>query len=121
MIVRELINKFLKRNEKSIDSTNNILEMNGVVLVGSNDADFDFKSTVIKEVTQYCEAQGIDKIDKVVIMSVYDADIFSQTKKIIFDQVQMSKSESKIVVVREDDKLIAQVYFSEYLEIKGDN
>jgi hypothetical protein len=121
MIIRNLINKFLERNEKSIDSANNILAMNGVVLVGSSDADFDFKNTVIKEVTQYCKEQGIDHIDKVVIMSVYDADIFSPTRKLVFDQQQTSKSESKIVVVSEDDKLIAQVYFSEYLEIRGDN
>lgn len=120
-MIRKLIDKFLKRNKKSIDSTNNILEMNGAILVGSNDADFNFKSTVILEVTQYCKEQGIDKIDKVVIISVYDTDLFNPKKKIIFNQNQISKSESKIIVVKEDDKLIAQVYFSEYLEIKGDN
>ncbi len=120
-MLRSFIDKFLKRNEKSIDSDNIILEMNGLVLVGSNDADFDLKSTVIKEVLQYCSEHGIFKVDKVVIMSVYDADIFSQKKKIIFEQRQVSKSESKIIVVKEDEKVIAQVFFSEYLEIKGDN
>jgi hypothetical protein len=120
-MVRELINKFLKRNKKSIDSDNIILEMNGLVLAGSNDADFDFKSTVIKEVIIYCEEHGIFKVDKVVIMSVYDADIFNPKRKMIFDQRQISKSESKIVVVKEGKKVIAQVFFSEYLEIHGDN
>ena len=121
MIIRELINKFLGRNKQSIDSTNYILKMNGAILVESNDADFNFKSTVIKEVIQYCTSQGFGKIDKVVIVSVYDTDIFNPKKKVIFNQSQISKSESKIIVVKENDKLIAQVYFSEYLEIKGDN
>jgi len=120
-MLRTFINMFLKRNEKSIDSDNIILEMNGVVLVGSNDADFNFKSTVIKEVTRYCEEHGIPKVDKVVILSVYDTDIFDPRKKIIFEQTQISESESKIVVVKEGEKVIAQVFFSEYLEIQGDN
>ena len=120
-MLRTIIDKFLKRNEKSIDSDNIILEMNGVVLAGSNDADFDFKSTVIREVTQYCEEQGIPKVDKVVIVSVYDTDIFNPRKKVIFNQKQVSKSESKIIVVSEGKKIIAKVFFSEYLEIQGDN
>jgi len=120
-MLRTIIDKFLKRNEKSIDSDNIILEMNGVVLTGSNDADFDFKSTVIKEVTQYCEEHGILKVDKVVILSVYDADIFNPRKKVIFDQRQVSESKSRILVVKEDEKVIAKVFFTEYLDIQGDN
>ena len=121
MIIRDLINKFLKRNETSIDSDNIILEMNGVILAGSNDADFDFKSTVTKEVLQYCKEQGVKKVDKVVIISVYDADMINMKRQIIFEQRQISKSESKIVVIKEGNKVLAQVFFSEYLEIKGNN
>lgn len=120
-MLRKFIDKFLKRNEKSIDSDNIILEMNGVVLIRSNDADFDFKSTVIEEVAQYCSEYGIHKIDKVVIMSAYDADLHNLRKKHFFDQRTISKSESKIIVVKEDDKVIAQVFFAEYVEIYGDN
>ena len=104
-MLRTLIDKFLKRIDKSIDSDNIILEMNGVVLLKSGDKDFDFKSTVIKEVTDYCAEYGIKKIDKVVIISVFDTDMFNQKKKIIFEQRQISKSESKIIVVKEDDKV----------------
>ena len=119
--IRNIINKFLKRNKDSIDSTNTVIEMNGMVLVGSHDADFDFKSKVIKEVTEYCSENGIKHIDKVVIISVYDSDIFNQKKKIIFDQRQIGVNESKIIVVKAKDKTIAQVIFNEYLEIQGNN
>jgi len=121
MMIRNLINKFLKRNEKSIDSDCIVLEMNGVVLVGSNDADFDFKSTVIAETLKYCSEHGIKKVDKVVIISLYDADLHNLKKKYIFEQRTISKSESKIVVIKQDEKIVAQVFFSEYVEIHGDN
>ena len=121
MIIRKLMNKFLIRNVKTIDSNNTILEMNGVVLLRSNDKDFDFKSTVIEEVKQYCSENGIEKIDKVVIISVYDADLHNTKKRYIFDQRTISKSESKIVVVKENKKIVAQVFFAEYVEIHGDN
>jgi protein-arginine kinase len=121
LIIRTLIDKYLKRNAKTIDSDNTILEMNGIVLLRSNDKDFDFKSTVIEEVRQYCSENGVDKIDKVVIMSVYDADLHNTQKRYIFDQRTISKSESKIIVVKEDEKVIAQVFFAEYVEIQGDN
>ncbi len=120
-MLRTLIDKFLKRNKKSIDSGNIILEMNGVILLKSGDKDFDFKSTVINEVQQYCSENGVKKIDKVVIMSVYDADLHNLNKRHIFDQRTISKSESKIVVVKEDEKTIAQVFFAEFVEIHGDN
>lgn len=121
MIIRRLINKYLKRNAKTIDSDNTILEMNGIVLLRSNDKDFDFKSTVIDEVKQYCSENGINKIDKVVIMSVYDADLHNMNKRHFFNQRTVSRSESKIVVVEEDGKIVVQVYFAEYVEISGDN
>jgi hypothetical protein len=95
--------------------------MNGVVLLNSGDKDFDFKNTVINEVVKYCSEVGIKKVDKVVILSLYDADIFNPNRKLIFNQRQISESESKIIVVKEDDKIIAQVFFREYMEIKGDN
>jgi len=95
--------------------------MNGVILIESGDKDFDFKSTVINEVQKYCDEYGIINIDKVVIISVYDADLHNLNKKHVFDQRTISKSESKIIVIEEDGKRIAQVFFSEYVEIQGDN
>jgi hypothetical protein len=121
MVIRDLINKFLKRNKDSIDSENVIFEMNGVVLLKSNDADFEFKSATINEVLEYCEENKLPKIDKVVIMSTYDADVRNQKRSIIFHQRTISKSEGKIVVVEEDGQVIAQVFFNEFVEIKGDN
>lgn len=120
-MLKTLIDKFLKRNKQSINSDNIVLEMNGVVLLKSGDKDFDFKSQVVEEVQDYCHENGIKKIDKVVIMSVYDADLHHRKQKLIFEQRTISKSESKIVVVKEDNKVIAQVFFAEYTEIQGDN
>jgi hypothetical protein len=76
---------------------------------------------VIHEVQQHCKENGIKKIDKVVIMSVYDADLHNLNKKIVFNQRTISNSENKIVVIKEKNKVIAQVIFSEYVEISGDN
>ena len=91
MIIRTLVDKFLKRNEITIDSGNIILQMNGVILLKSGDKDFDFKSTVINEVQQYCSENGVKKIDKVVIMSLYDADIHNMNRKYFFDQKPIAK------------------------------
>lgn len=120
-MLKTFIDKFLKRNEKTLNSNNIIFEMNGVILIESGDKDFDFKSTVINEVQKYCDEYGIKKIDKVVIVSVYDAELHNFNKKYIFDQRTISKSESKIIVIEEDGQRIAQVFFSEYVEIQGDN
>jgi len=121
LIIRNLINKFLKRIDKSIDSDNTIFKMNGVVLFGSGDKEFDFKSTVINEVLEYCSKQGVKKIDKVVIISIYDADLHNFKKKHFFDQRTISESESKIVVIEEEGEVIAQVFFGGYVAIHGDN
>jgi hypothetical protein len=120
-MIRHLISLFLERISNSIDSNNTILEMNGVVLFESSDKDFDFKSTVIKEVLEYCSEQGIKKVDKVVIASLYDADLHNLKRKHIFEQRTLSEAESKIVVVKEGKKTIAQVFFGEFVEITGDN
>jgi len=120
-MLKKLIDKFLKRNSKSLESSNIIHEMNGVVLLNSGDKDFEFKNTVVNEVVKYCSNVGIEKVDKVIILSLFDTDIFNPKRKIIFNQQQISDSESKIIVIEEEGKIIAQVFFREYLEIKGDN
>lgn len=117
----KLIEKFLKRNKKEIDSNNIILEMNGIVLLESCDKEFDFKSKVIEEVQKYCADNGIKKIDKVIIFSTYDADLHNLKKKYFFNQRTISKSENKIIVINENNKIVAQVFFGEYVEIQGDN
>ncbi len=121
MRIREKIANFAKRVAKYIDSEEVILEMNGIVLLKSHDKDFDFKSTVVEEVQQYCSENGIKKVDRVVIISAYDADLHHRKQKLIFQQRTVCKSESKIVVIKEGKKVIAQVFFSEYMEIHGDN
>lgn len=121
MTIREKIANFAKRIVKYIDSEEVILEMNGVVLLQSQDKDFEFKSTVVEEVQQYCAEHGINKVDRVVIVSAYDADLHHRQQKLIFQQRTIAKSESRIVVIKEGKKVIAQVFFSEYMEIHGDN
>ena len=118
LIVRNLINKFLKRNEKIIDSNNVILDMNGIVLLKSCDKDFEFKTTAVEEVRRFCSEHDINRIDKVVIMSVYDADLHNRKSKFVFEQRTVSKSENKIIVIEENGQRIAQVFFSEYVEIQ---
>jgi hypothetical protein len=120
-VIKKLINKFIERIQAPLNSEDILLEMNGVVLTESNDKDFDLKSTVINEVQEYCAKHGVEKIDKVVIISIYDADMHNLNKRFIFDQRTKSESESKIIVVREGDKVVAQVFFGEYIEIHGDN
>lgn len=122
MQIIEDISIFVKKVAEYISKEKEIiLEMNGVILQKSGDTFFDFKSAVIEEVRDYCREQGINKVDRVVIISAYDGDIHNLEREITFDQTTVSKNDSRIVVVKDNDKVIAQVFFREYLQIQGDN
>ena len=115
MNFREILGKYLNSNEEVLYSDNIIHEMNGVVLVQTNEAIFDFYGLMIDEVRGYCIGQGIVP-DKIVFVSTYDIEVD--------DAVNMKmnlKADSKISVVEEDGLKIARVCICERVSIKEDH
>ena len=109
---REIIKKYLNRNEDTLFSDNVIHEMNGVVLHETNVAIFDFYGTMIDEVIAYCEEQGC-KPDKIVFISSYDIEVEDA------ENMRMNmEGESKISVVEEDGLKIARVCICEMVAIR---
>ena len=109
---REIIRKYLGRNEDTLFSDNIIHEMNGVVLYRTNNAIFDFYGLMIDEVVSYCLEQGC-KPDKIVFVSSYDIEVEDAEKM----RVEMD-AESKISVVEEDGLKIARVCICERVAIR---
>ena len=110
--LQNIIHKYFRRNKRYIASKNVVHEMNGVVLVKSNNAIFDFHSLLIDEVINYCKQQGFNDIDRVIFLSSYDSDLV-ESQKINIKML----GESKIKIVKEDEKLIAVVCICEYVEV----
>lgn len=109
---REIVRKYLSKNEDILFSDNIIHEMNGVVLYKTNNAIFDFFGLMIDEVIAYCSEQGC-KPDKIVFVSSYDIEVEDAEKM----RVEM-EAESKISVVEEDGLLIARVCICERISIR---
>ena len=108
---REIIRKYLGRNEDTLFSDNIIHEMNGVVLYNTNNAIFDFYGLMIDEVIAYCKKQGC-KPDKIVFVSSYDIEI-EDAEKMRIDM----EAESKISIVDEGGLKIARVCICECVAI----
>jgi len=113
MKFREIIKKYLNRNEEILYSDNIVHEMNGVVLVNTNEAIFDFYGLMIDEVTGYCIGQGVVP-DKIVFVSSYDIEEVEDAEKMRIDM----EADSKISVVEEDGLKIARVCICERVSIK---
>jgi hypothetical protein len=109
---REIIRKYLGRNEDTLFSDNIIHEMNGVVLYKTNIAIFEFYGTMIDEVIAYCKEQGC-KPDKIVFISSYDIEV-EDAKNM---RMKM-EADSKISVVEEDGLKVARVCICERVAIK---
>ena len=115
MKFREIIKKYLNRNEEILYSDNIVHEMNGVVLVNTNEAIFDFYGLMIDEVTGYCIGQGVVP-DKIVFVSSYDIEVENAAK------MKMDlKADSNISIVEEDGMKIARVCICERVSIKEDH
>jgi len=112
---REIVRKYLNRNEDTLFSDNIIHEMNGVVLYKTNIAIFNFFGLMIDEVTLYCKEQGI-KPDKIVFVSSYDIEVEDAAK--INAKMQ---ADSNISVIEEDGLLIARVCICEQVAIKANH
>lgn len=112
---REIVRKYLRRNEDTLFSDNIIHEMNGVVLYKTNIAIFDFYGIMIDDVRAYCEEQGC-KPDKIVFVSSYDIEV-EDADNIRIDM----EAESKISIVEEDGLKIARVCICERIAIKENN
>jgi len=113
MNFREIVRKYLTRNESVLFSDNIVHEMNGVVLQKTNNAIFNFQGTMIDEVMGYCVEQGC-KPDKIIFVSSYDIEI----EDAIEIRVQMD-ADSKISIVKENGIKVARVCICERVEIKG--
>ena len=109
---REIVRRYLIRNEDTLFSDNIIHEMNGVVLQKTNLSIFNFYGTMIDEVIAYCSEQGC-KPDKIVFISSYDIEVEDAEKM----RAEM-EADSKISVVEEDGLLIARVCICERIDIR---
>ena len=112
MNFREIIRKYLGKNEDTLFSDNTVHEMNGVVLYKTNNAIFDFYGLMIDEVIAYCKEQGC-KPDKIVFVSSYDIEV--EDAEIMRAEME---ADSKISVVEEDGLLIARVCICERVAIR---
>lgn len=111
--LKDIVKKYFKRNRKYISSDNILHEMNGVVLVRTNNQIFDFHSAMIEEVQAYCINQGFGKVDKIIFLSSYDTDLHDSS----MINVKM-KGESKIKIIQENGDLIAVVCMCECVNVK---
>ncbi len=112
---RNIVRKYLTRNEDTLFSDNIIHEMNGVVLYDTNVAIFEFFGVMIDEVHAYLKEQNITP-DKIVFVSSYDIEV-QNTKRV---NVKM-EADSNISVIEEDGLLIARVCICEKIAIKEDH
>jgi hypothetical protein len=112
MTFRNIIKKYLNRNEDTLFSDDVVHEMNGVVLQKTNNAIFDFYGLMIDEVIAYCKEQGY-KPDKIVFVSSYDIEVEDAEKM----RLEM-EADSKISVVKEEGLIIARVCICERVAIR---
>ena len=111
---KEIINKYFNRNKKYLLSKNILHEMNGVVLTKTNNAIFNFHKILIEEVKNYCIENNYE-VDKIVFVSSYDAN--DKDKNCNNINIKM-KGDSKITIIKEDNKIVALVTICEYVEIR---
>jgi hypothetical protein len=110
---QSILQEYYDRNKKYFSSENIFYEMNGAVLCNTNVAIFNFHKIAIGEITAYCKEQGYD-VDKVVFVSSYDLDIIEEKR---VDLNIKMRADSKIRIVKENDKVIAMVCIGEKVEI----
>lgn len=114
--MREKTKKYLKRIFPFLKNKKNILfEMNGIVLVKSQEKNFYFHRMLCEEIKEFCKSYENIDIDKVVLLSSFDSDIFKEDKKV--DNI-LAKNDSYFVVFEENGLVIASVFIGDYLEIK---
>ena len=107
-----ILEKYFNRNKKFLFSENIIHEMNGVVLYKTNNALFDFHGIVIDDIINYCKGLGY-KPDKILFVSSYDIEINDAPKL----NMKM-EADSKIKIIKENNKIIASVCIGEWVKIK---
>jgi len=108
----DILNKYFRRNEKYLLSDNILYEMNGVVLMKTNHAIFDFHGLVVDDIIAYCAAQG-HKPDRIIFVSSYDIEIEDAPTM----NMKMH-ADSKISIIEEDGKIIARVCIGEWVALK---
>jgi len=112
MKLKGIIRKYFNRNKDYLFSDNILYEMNGAVLLETNDKMFDFNGDMAEEVRRHCQEVGY-KIDKIVFMSSYDAEV-NQSEEY---NLKMH-GDSKIKIVEEYGQIVAVVCMGDSLTIK---
>ena len=111
---KSILQKYYDRNEKYISSDKVLYEMNGAVLYKTNNAIFDFHTIAVSDIKEYCKEQGYE-IDKVVFISSYDVDIINNNIPGL--NIKM-EADSKIKIIKENNKIIAVVCIGEFVFIE---
>jgi hypothetical protein len=106
----DIVKEYFNRNKKYLFSKNIKHEMNGAVLINTNDGIFDFHGKMIDEVKEYSESKGYP-IDKIIFVSSYDINISE------WENLRM-KSDSKINIVRENNKNIAIICMGSFVDLR---
>jgi len=106
-----MVEKYVESNNILLPNDNVIHEINGAVLCRTGDALFDFHEIVVDEVVKYCKENGYE-VDKVVFVSSYDVPINDK----VVSNLKM-KADSKISIIKENEKIIARVFIGESVKI----
>ena len=109
---KDILKKYFWRNEKYLLSDNILYGMNGVVLMKTNHAIFDFHGLVVDDIIAYCATQG-HKPDRIIFVSSYDIEVEDAPTM----NMKMH-ADSKISIVEEDNQIIARVCIGELVSIK---
>ena len=96
-----MIKKFIKYY-KNLKNDKIIHQMNGMIFIEAADINFQLNNTITKQVKNYCEEQGY-KIDKIIFLTCFDADIKENFENIKMDTIH------KFYIVEKDNKYIAYV------------
>ena len=112
---REILDKYLKRNKDYLLSDNVIHEMNGVVLIKTQNAIFDFYGLVIDDVIAYCKNVGC-KPNKIVFASSYDIEIDENNP--LFKMKMKMEGDSKVSIIKDGDDIVARVFIGEWVTLK---
>ena len=109
---QDVLAKYFKRNRESLLSHNIVHEMNGVVLVNTSIAIFNFNGTMIDEVIAYCTKQGYPP-DKIIFISSYDIEVVDAP-----NMNMKMEGDSSISIIKEDGKIVVRVCIGEWVALK---
>jgi len=75
-------------------------EINGLILQKSDYSNFNFNNISYNEIIEYCKKELGYKIDKVIVESIFNADV-NKSENI------KANSKSKLIIYKKNNKIIA--------------